>query len=57
MDSVWAIVFVADNTLTHAITELRNALGDGANVVDGEITGNGAGHCPGPEFGRRGGFC
>ena len=30
VDSVWATEFIADNTLTHAITEIRNALGDDA---------------------------
>ncbi len=29
-DSVWATEFISDNTVTHAITELRNALGDDA---------------------------
>jgi len=30
VDRVWATEFISDNTLTHAITELRNALGDDA---------------------------
>ena len=30
IDSVWATEFVSDNTLTHAIAELRSALGDDA---------------------------
>ncbi len=30
IDQVWATEFISDNTLTHAITELRNALGDDA---------------------------
>ena len=30
VDRVWATEFIADNTLTHAITEIRNALGDDA---------------------------
>ena len=30
VDRVWATEFIADNTLTHAITELRNAFGDDA---------------------------
>ena len=30
IDRVWATEFISDNTLTHAITELRNALGDDA---------------------------
>jgi len=29
-DTVWATEFISDNTVTHAITELRNALGDDA---------------------------
>ena len=29
-DSVWATEFISDNTVTHAVTELRNALGDDA---------------------------
>jgi len=28
VDTVWATEFIADNTLTHAIAELRAALGD-----------------------------
>ena len=28
--SVWATEFISDNTLTHAVTELRQALGDDA---------------------------
>ena len=28
VDAVWAAEFISDNTVTHAITELRNALGD-----------------------------
>jgi len=28
VDSVWATEYLSDNTLTHAIAELRNALGD-----------------------------
>jgi DNA-binding winged helix-turn-helix (wHTH) protein len=30
VDRVWATEFISDNTLTHAITEIRNALGDDA---------------------------
>jgi len=30
VDRVWATEFISDNTLTHAVTELRNALGDDA---------------------------
>lgn len=30
IDTVWATEFISDNTLTHAVTELRNALGDDA---------------------------
>jgi len=30
IDRVWATEFISDNTLTHAIAELRNALGDDA---------------------------
>jgi len=30
IDKVWATEFISDNTLTHAVTELRNALGDDA---------------------------
>jgi len=30
VDTVWATEFIADNTLTHAITELRNAFDDDA---------------------------
>ena len=30
IDRVWATEFIADNTLTHAINEIRNALGDDA---------------------------
>ena len=30
VDTVWATEFISDNTVTHAITELRNALGDDA---------------------------
>jgi DNA-binding winged helix-turn-helix (wHTH) protein len=30
IDRVWATEFISDNTLTHAVTELRNALGDHA---------------------------
>ncbi len=30
VDRVWATEYIADNTLTHAVTELRNALGDDA---------------------------
>ncbi|MEJ2190268.1 MAG: winged helix-turn-helix domain-containing protein [Acidobacteriota bacterium] len=30
VDRVWATEFIADNTLTHAITDLRNAFGDDA---------------------------
>jgi len=30
VDRVWATEFIADNTLTHAITEIRNAFGDDA---------------------------
>ena len=29
-DTVWATEFIADNTLTHAITEIRHAFGDDA---------------------------
>jgi hypothetical protein len=28
VDRVWATEFISDNTLTHAVTELRNALGE-----------------------------
>jgi DNA-binding winged helix-turn-helix (wHTH) protein len=30
VDTVWATEFIADNTLTHAITEIRNAFDDDA---------------------------
>ena len=30
VDRVWATEFISDNTLTHAVTELRSALGDDA---------------------------
>jgi serine/threonine-protein kinase len=30
VDTVWATEFISDNTVTHAVTELRNALGDDA---------------------------
>ena len=30
IDRVWATEFIADNTLTHAINEIRTALGDDA---------------------------
>jgi len=30
IDTVWATEFITDNTLTHAVAELRNALGDDA---------------------------
>ena len=30
VDAVWATEFISDNTLTHAIAELRTALGDDA---------------------------
>ena len=30
VDAVWATEFISNNTVTHAITELRNALGDDA---------------------------
>jgi len=30
VDEVWATEFISDNTLTHAIAELRGALGDGS---------------------------
>ena len=32
VDRVWATEFIADNTLTHAITDLRNAFGDHART-------------------------
>ena len=32
VDAVWATEFISDNTLTHAIAELRNALGDDART-------------------------
>ncbi len=32
VDEVWATEFISDNTLTHAIAELRNALGDDART-------------------------
>jgi TolB-like protein/DNA-binding winged helix-turn-helix (wHTH) protein/Tfp pilus assembly protein PilF len=30
VDTVWATEFISDNTVTHAVTEIRNALGDDA---------------------------
>ncbi|HSL19503.1 MAG TPA: winged helix-turn-helix domain-containing protein [Methylomirabilota bacterium] len=32
VDAVWATEFISDNTLTHAVAELRNALGDDARA-------------------------
>ncbi|HSL19500.1 MAG TPA: winged helix-turn-helix domain-containing protein, partial [Methylomirabilota bacterium] len=32
VDAVWATEYISDNTLTHAVAELRNALGDDARA-------------------------